>query len=319
MKRSMVSAKRVLLLALLTLQAACGGDSGEGTDSSGGTGDLLSAVQQRGKLRVALEAIYKPGAFLDDHGKIIGFNPDVAEEVAKRLGLHGVEYVEPAFEVIAAGNWQGRWDVAVNALTITQEREKALLFTQPYIYADSYVAVHANNATIRSSTTDLDGKRIGTCAGCTQQRYLEQDLAIPNMQIEFHIHNADVRPYQGGSGAAIEDLSLGDGVRLDAVLDEIDGICQQRARGRPIKVVPDRRVMFTEASGFAFDARSRQDAAKLRDKVNLILSEMRRDGTLAAISRKWYHGWDRTQPGGMPPNCGDQQPVAYATRGHTNR
>ncbi len=319
MKRSTVSAKCGLLFALLALQAACGGDSGGGADRSAGTADLLSAVQQRGKLRVALEAIYKPGAFLDNQGKIIGFNPDVAEEVARRLGLQGVEYVEPALEVIATGNWQGRWDVAVNALTITKEREKVLLFTQPYIYADSYVAVHESNKTIRDSTTDLDGKRIGTCAGCTQQRYLEQDLAIPNTQIEFHIQNADVRPYQGGSGAAIEDLSLGDGVRLDAVLDEIDGICQQKARGRPIKVVPDRRVMFSEASGFAFNVRSRQDATSLRDKVNLIIGEMRADGTLAAISRKWYSGWDRTQPGGMPPTCGAHDPAAHAAQRPTDR
>ena len=295
---------RGLLLAVAGLLAACGPGSSGGKDAGADAGDLLAAVKARGTLRVALEAIYKPGSFLDNRGNIIGFNPDVIREVAQRLGLDGVEFVEPSFEIIVAGNWQGRWDVAVHGITITKEREEVLLFTRPYVYADAYIAVHEDNTTIVDSTTDLDGKIIGTCSGCTAQRYLEMDLAFPDTEIEFHIQDADVRPYQGGTGPAIEDLSLGDGVRLDAVLDEIGSICLQRERGRPIKLVPDRKLLYSEASGLAFDANARVDVSALRDEIDRIIGEMHADGTLAEISRKWYDGWDRTQPGGQPAACG---------------
>ena len=295
--------KRLTCGVVLTLLLV-GCDSGT-RDEGAARQDLLDVVRDRGTLRVALEAIYRPGSFLDTRGNIIGFNPDVIEEVARRMDLDGVEYVEPSFEIIVAGNWQGRWDVAVHAITITRERKDVLLFTQPYVYADSYIAVHEDNTTIVDSTTDLDGKRIGTCAGCAQQRYLEKDLELPGVEVVFHIRNADVRPYQGGSGPAIEDLSFGDGVRLDAVLDEISAICQHRERGRPIKLVPDRKVLFSETSGIAFDARGRRDATRLRDEIDRIIGEMHEDGTLTEISQKWFDGWDRTVPGGFPPACGD--------------
>lgn len=293
-----------VLLVLAGLLAACGPrDSGRAGEDVAAE-DLLTAVRTRGKLRVALEAIYRPGSFLDNRGNVIGFNPDVIEEVAKRLDLEGVEFVEPSFEIIVAGNWQGRWDIAVHGITITEEREEVLLFTRPYVYSDAYVAIHEDNTTITDSTTDLDGKIIGTCSGCTTQRYLELDLAFPATEIEFHVQDADIRPYQGGTGPAIEDLSLGDGVRLDAVLDEIGNICLHRERGRPIKLVPDRKLMFSEASGLAFDANSRRDVTGLRDEIDRIIGEMHADGTLAEISGKWYDGWDRSKPGGWPADCG---------------
>ena len=72
-----------LALSFVVLAAACATED-DGED------DLLAEVMERGTLRVALEAIYEPDSFLDESGNIIGFNPDVAEEIAERLGLDGV-------------------------------------------------------------------------------------------------------------------------------------------------------------------------------------------------------------------------------------
>ena len=118
-----------LALSFVVLAAACATED-DGED------DLLAEVMERGTLRVALEAIYEPDSFLDESGNIIGFNPDVAEEIAERLGLDGVEYTEPSFSVIVAANWQNRWDVAIHGITITEERLEILLYTQPYQYSD---------------------------------------------------------------------------------------------------------------------------------------------------------------------------------------
>ena len=265
--------------------------------------DLLTIVMKRDILRVALEAIYKPDSFLDNFGNIIGFNPTVIEEVARRLGIDRVEYVEPSFEIIVGGNWQGRWDLSIHSITITEERQNILLFTQPYLSSNASVAIHNNNTNIVDSETDLDRKIIGTCSGCAHQRYLEMDLSLPGVEFLFLIDDADIRPYQGGTTAAYEDLSLGDGARLDAVLAEVESICSQIENGKPIKLIPDKKVMFSDVNGIAFDALALDDATALRDEIDLIISEMHADGTLTKISMEWY-GWDRTQPGGFPPACG---------------
>ena len=285
-----------LALSFAVLIAACAPE-----DDGAETDDLLEEVMERGTLRVALEAIYEPDSFLDESGNIIGFNPDVAEEIAERLGLEGVEYTEPSFSVIVAGNWQNRWDVAIHGITITEERLELLLYTQPYQYSDSMLAVHADNTTVNDSSTDLDGARIGVCAGCVQQRYLEKDLKLPAVEFDFVIDDADVRPYDNNL-AASTDLALGDGVRLDAVLVTSSNLCSQIQDGAPVKYVPDRAVLFSEVNGLVFDVSSPKDSTRLRDEVDRIIGEMHADGTLSALSMKW-NGWDNTKPGGFPAEC----------------
>ena len=283
-----------LALSFVVVAAAC-------ATEDDGEGDLLAEVMERGTLRVALEAIYEPDSFLDESGNIIGFNPDVAEEIAERLGLDGVEYTEPSFSVIVAANWQNRWDVAIHGITITEERLEILLYTQPYEYSDSMLAVHADNTTVNDSSTDLDGATIGVCAGCAQERYLGKDLKLPAVEFDFVIDDADVRTYDNNL-SAFTDLALGDGVRLDAVLVTSNNVCSQIQDGAPVKYVPDRAVLFSEVNGLVFDGSSPKDATRLRDEVDRIIGEMHADGTLSALAIKW-NGWDNTKPGGFPPEC----------------
>lgn len=167
------------------------------------------------------------------------------EEIASRLGLDGVEYTEPSFSVIIAGNWQDRRDVAIHGITITDERLEVLLYTQPYQYSDSMLAVDADNTTINDSSTELDAASIGVCGGCVQERYLDKDLKLPAVEFDFVIDDADIRPFDNNL-AAFTDLALGDGVRLDAVLATSSNICTQIQGGAPVKYVPDRAVLFSE-------------------------------------------------------------------------
>ena len=250
---------------------------------------------------MALEAIYEPDSFLDESGNIIGFNPDVAAEIAGRLGLDGVEYTEPSFSVIVAGSWQDRWDVAIHGITITQERLEVLRYTRPYQYSDSMLAVYADNTTTNDSSTDLDGASIGVCGGRVQERYLDKDLQLPAVEFDVVIDDADIRPYENNL-AAFTDLALGDGVRLDAVLATSSNICTQIQDGSPVKFVPDRAVLFSEVNGLVFDVSSSLGSTSLRDEVDRIIGEMHADGTLSALSTKW-NGWDNTKPGGFPTEC----------------
>ena len=93
----------LLLVALVLLTAACGGSSAD---------DLLGDIEERGTIRVSTDANYAPQSYLDANGDFIGFDIDVATEIAERLG-GVVEVVTPDCGVSTAGGWGGQWAMSV--------------------------------------------------------------------------------------------------------------------------------------------------------------------------------------------------------------
>jgi polar amino acid transport system substrate-binding protein len=116
------------LVALLVVTARGGGSSAEG-----GGGNALQEVKDRDTLRVSTDPAYPPQSFQNNQGEFKGFDIDVAEEIAKRMGVD-VQWIVSFWDVITAGNWNGRWDISVGSMTITPERSKVLYFSPPYYY-----------------------------------------------------------------------------------------------------------------------------------------------------------------------------------------
>jgi polar amino acid transport system substrate-binding protein len=294
--RGMKNVRRLVSLAaalavLLVVSACGGGGSGaESGGSGGGGGDLLQEVKDRGVLRAATDPAYPPQSFLNEQGEFRGFDIDVTEEIAKRMGVE-VEWVTPSWDVLTAGSWNGRWDLSVGSMTITPERAKVLHFTPPYYYYPASVAVHESNTDITNLETDLDGKRIGVCSACTYEFYLDRTLTIPGEEIEFVVDNPQIRTYDTDS-SAIQDLALGDGVRLDAAMSSLTTLEEAADSGTPIKVVGD--PLYYEPLAAAIDKKAPADPKPLADEVSKIIKEMHEDGTLTELSKKWY-GVDLTK------------------------
>ena len=288
-------ASLTVALATLLVVSACGGSSGgsAGDSGGGGGGDLLQEVKDRGVLRVSTDPAYPPQSFQNNQGEFEGFDIDVTEEIAKRMGVE-VEWMTPSWEVITAGNWNGRWDLSVGSMTITPERAEVLHFTPPYYYAPAATAVHETNTDITNLETDLDGKRIGVCGGCTYEAYLERSLNIPG-DYEFVVDDPQIQTYDTDS-SAIQDLALGDGARLDAAMSSLYTLKQAQESGTPIKVVGD--PLYFEPLAAAIDKESPADPKPLVDEVSKIIKEMHEDGTLTELSKKWYDGIDLTKKQG---------------------
>lgn len=273
----------VALFSLLA--AACGGGGDGGGGGGGGAPDLLQTIKDRGTLIASTDPAYPPQSFQTPQGEFKGFDIDVTQEIAKRLGVE-VEYVTPNFDAITAGSWGGRWDISVGSITITPERQKALFFTPPYYYTPASVAVHEANTDIQDVNNDLDGKRIGVCQACSYQFYLEKNLDLPaTPPLEFVIDNAEIKTYNTDT-TAIQDLSLGDGVRLDAVMSALPTLQGAIKGGKPIKVVGD--PLFNEPLGVAVDKQAPQDPTSFAKEVSRIVEEMHQDGTLSRLALKWY-------------------------------
>ncbi len=250
-------------------------------------GSVLDEIMAAGVIKVSTDANYAPQSFLNDKGELEGFDVSVAKEVAKRLGVK-VEFVTPDWDLITSGNWGKRWDISIGSMTPTAERMKALHFTMPYYSTPAQFAVHKDNTSIKS-VKDLDGKRIGVGTETTYDRYLNKDLELVGVKLKYLDWKASKVTTYPTDANAIEDIALGDGVRLDAVLTAKPTIFEATKSGCgggcPIKMLGE--PVYYEHLSVALD-KSRPNSESLLKKLNEILSSMYKDGTLVALSMQFY-------------------------------
>jgi polar amino acid transport system substrate-binding protein len=299
--RSLLIAALVALLAALL--AACGGDSDSASDDGGATDepaaatgegvcagdttDLLAEICEKGVLTVSTDPAYPPQSSLNEQtGEYEGFDIDVATEIAHRLGVD-VAWEAPTWDVITAGSWNGRWDTTVGSMTPTNERQEVLYFTEPYNYTPAVVVVTADNDDVNDLTTDLDGKKVGSCSPCTYSDFLEKKLSIEGYTFDFIIDDAEISGYDTDT-TALEDLVNG---RLDAVITSVTTAQGYIDAGNPVKIVGD--PVFYEPLSVGFDKSSDPSSESLYEAVDQIVAEMHEDGTLTELSEKWY-GLDLT-------------------------
>ena len=299
-----------LLLVVLLVVAGCAapaaapaapaGDAAAPADTgSAAVADLLSEVQARGKLIVSTDPAYPPQSELVANAappadtkcsgdekpanQFTGFDIDTAAEIAKRLGVE-VCFVTPDWTLITAGGWAGRWDLSIGSMTITPERMEKLYFTQPYYTTPAAFFVHQDNTTF-TQPADLSGKKVGGCSGCTYEAYIDGTLSIPGETIDFVVTDAEFAGYDTDV-PALEDLALGDGIRLDAVLTALPTGQGYIADGGPLKQLGE-PVYFEYLAG-AIDKASAIDTQSFQDAVNAAIQEMHADGTLKTLSEQYY-------------------------------
>jgi polar amino acid transport system substrate-binding protein len=296
--RATLSVFVLLTLALAGCSSSSNDNSGSSSSSGSGvcartkvSGDELAHICETGTINVSTDPKYPPQSSFDSKtGKYVGFDIDVATDIAKRLGVN-IAWQTPSWSLITSGSWNGRWDMSVGSMTVTPERQKVLDFTQPYYYTPDVVVVNKANTTIHNVATDLDGKDIGVCAQCTYEAYLNKTLRIKGYHIKFLIDNAHVHSYDTDT-TALQDLALGDGTRLDAVITSSTTAQGYINAGNPVKIVG--KPVFYEPLAVAFDKSSQLDDTSLVNAVNTIIGQMHSDGTLTKLSQKWYHGTDLT-------------------------
>jgi polar amino acid transport system substrate-binding protein len=252
---------------------------------------VLEDIKSKGELVVSTDTNYAPQSFLNDKGQLDGFDIDVSKEVAKRLGVK-VKFVTPDWDLIVAGKWAARWDLSIGSMTITDARSKVVDFSTPYYYTPAQFGVHKKNTTIKK-LDDFSGKTVGCGSGTTYESYLDpkQELGIGGGEkIVYQVKDVKARTYSTDQ-EAVQDLALGDGVRVDGVLTSGLVILEASNKGIPIK--PIGAPVYYEPLAAASD-KARAGSADLTKKVSEIFQAMHKDGTLTKLSMKWF-GFDKTK------------------------
>ena len=215
-------------------------------------------------LRVGTDATFPPMEFVDN-GKRTGFDIELMEAMAKAMGKQ-IEWIDIDFKGLIPGLISKRFDMAVSAIYITDERKKVVDFTDPY-YAGGLVAmVKDNNAAIKK-LSDLDGKKVSVQVGTKSVSYLAEKF--PKVQ------RVEVEKNQ-------EMFNLVDIGRADAAVTGKPAAYQYvRTRGG-MRVLEEQ--LTTEEYGMAL----RKDTPELTKAVNAALAKLKADGTYAAIVKKWF-------------------------------
>lgn len=264
----------------------------------------LEEILARGTLIISTDPAYPPQSELVEGAETLkdtkctgdqktanqmqGFDIDVAKAIAEKLGVEAC-FLTVDWGLITAGSWANRWDISIGSMTVTPERMEKLYFTQPYYTTPAAFFVHTDNTSF-AQPSDLSGKKVGACTGCTYDAYLAGTLEIPGETINFVVNNAEFMGYETDL-YALQDLALGDGVRLDAVLTAQPTGAGEINNGQPFKQLGD-PVYFEYLAG-AIDRGSTPDPVPFVKKASEVIQGLNTDGTLLQLSQKYY-GLDLT-------------------------
>ena len=265
---SSLSSRRRVLQACAMLALGCG------AVSTATAADLLDTAKARGSLRIAMEGTYPPFNFKDAKtGQLAGYDVDVAKAVAAKLGLKP-EFVTTEWSAILAGLAAGKYDVIVSQVGITGKREQAFDFSQPYTYSSPQLIVRRNESLSYKSLADLKGKTVGVGQGSV---FEQQAKSVPGIAVKSY----------PAAPENLQDLAFG---RIDAALnDSLMVAYLLKHSALPIKA--GARVGAVERMGIPF----RKGNPKLKAALDKALTDLQADGSLKALSVKWF-GTDASRP-----------------------
>ncbi len=257
--------KKFLLFIAVSLSfasALCAGGSKESA-----SGDLLKRIQDKGEITIAMEGTWAPWTYHDEKDQLVGYDVEVGQAIADKLGVRA-RFIEGEWDGLLAGLDAGRYDIMVNGVDITPERSAKYDFSVPYAYNRTAVIVKGDNASI-SRMEDLKGRKTANTISSTY---------------------AEVAERYGASVTGVDDLNqtfelLFSG-RIDATLNAEVTFYDYK------KVHPDAdmkiAVLTEEANKVGIPMKKGDDSKTLREAVDKALYELSADGTLSALSLKYF-------------------------------
>ena len=206
-----------------------------------------------------------PWEFQDDTGAAVGFEVDLVNAVAEKLG-RGVEIVNIPFQGLFSAVQSGRIDIAMSSITITQERLESVTFAQPYYDSDQSLTVAADGP---ATLDEMADKVVGVDTGSTG------DMWATEHQAEYGF--STINRYEGLAPAML-DLTAG---RIDGYISDIPALQYY------VKDKPELKVVQRIETGEKYSMMFAKDAP-LATEVNDVLTALKEDGTLAALHEKWF-------------------------------
>ena len=252
------------LCAVLSMMTAC---TKKQSSVPARNDDLLDAIHSRGEMVVAMEGTWAPWTYHDEDGRLTGFDVEVAELIAEKLGVKA-SFAEGEWSGLFAGIDSGRYDVVINGVEITDERARKYDFSEPYGFIHTALIVRSDTTGIRSFE-DLKGKKTANSISSTYMT-LAEDYGAAASSVETLDQTMDL-VLSGRADATLNaEVSFADYMRVH----------------------PDARLkvaaLTENASQVAIPMRKGPGTERFRNAVDKAISELRSEGKLAAVSEKYF-------------------------------
>lgn len=228
---------------------------------------LVSGSAFADTLRIGTEGAYPPYNFINDDGKLAGFEVDLGNEICKRVDMT-CEFVQNEWDSIIPNLIAGNYDAIMAGMSITEERKKSIAFSDEYKPVDASLYAAAKGDTF--DFDKLEGKSIGVQGATIQAAFAEEKLGEKNTIKSYE------KPDQ-----TIADLAAGN---VDMVLADGEFIRTATGGSNGMLEVVGPEEMIGGGIGIGL----RQDDEALIEKLNAALAEMKADGTLDEVMSKYF-------------------------------
>ena len=228
--------------------------------------DELDAIKEKGVIRIAMSGAYPPFNFVNEENEVVGFDPAIGKEIAKRMGLEA-EIITTAWDGIIGGLLAQKYDAIVGSMSITEERDKVVDFVGPYYTTKRAVFTKPDSGI--TSVSQLDDVKVGVTLGETHEEWAKD-------------RGYNVRTYKGLPELLLE-LENG---RVDVIVnDSIAAILAMNENGYDFTMLDD---LETDAIGAGIAIR--EGNPELAAAMQEALDSMMEDGTYLKIAEKWVGG-----------------------------
>lgn len=271
MKKISLAVFAMMMVAMLAVFAGCSSssDTNSGTTDSGTAQDnSLQNVLDKGTLVLGLDDSFPPMGFRDENNNIVGFDIDVATEVANRMGvelqLQPIEWSTKEMELNT-----GAVDCLWNGLSIDEERKQVMDLSEPYM-TNRMVLVVLNDSEYTDQAS-LAGKTIGVQNGSTAEKILAES--------DFSQTIGNTIGFKDNVTAFMDLETNG----IDAIfMDEVVANYAITSQNKDFRILEDGLTEEEYAVGF------KKGNTALKNEVQKYIDEMKADGTMTQISEKWF-------------------------------
>ena len=262
--------KGIIVLTLVAILVfglfGCAGKDDVSSEETAASKNLLEEIQEEGTLTVAIEGTYPPYTYHEEStDELTGYDVDIARAVAEKLGVE-VEFVETKWDSIIAGLDAERYDVIINQVGITPERQEKYDFSQPYTYTKGVLIVSKDNSEI-NSFEDLAGKK--------SAQTIASNWAATAESFGAKIEGTD------GFSQSVELVLSG---RADATLND-DVTFYEYLKAKP---EAELKIAATYNEVNVSGALIRKGNPEFVEAIDAALNELREEGKLKEISEKYF-------------------------------
>lgn len=295
---------RIIASALVLTLAACSGQPESQPTTLDPSTDKLAQVQARGTLVLWTDPAYAPQSFTVEGAarlartkcapnqmtapEMSGYDTETGKLVAEAIGVEPC-FVATPFDSMIAGSWGDRFDVAWASGALTVGRMEKLYVTQPYYSTPASFFVREDSP-IRNPS-ELAGKEIGACAGCTHESYLERELELPGVEMVWLVDDPVIVTFNT-EVPGLEAVVAGE---IDAFLSSATVGRAAIAEGDPLRELGE-IAYFTQKTGYVDRDLTLEPVAFLA-AIDSAIADLHASGRLKALSMQFFEA-DYATPAG---------------------